>query len=141
MAQPTAQPPDAAGLNKAQVAHALNDHDHAKRSTDIPLFYGQPGRDTIAARLLFVGVNDTATITGWANECKILEFKMCLRDKAIGWFEVLIEDGIEVNDWDVIKAEFLESYKPKYSAKATCANFIDLNQKTDESINNYTYCV
>jgi Retrotransposon gag protein len=64
-----------------------------------------------------------------------------LRDKAIGWFEGLIEDGIDVNDWAVIKAEFLETYEPKYSTKTTCANFTDLNQKTEESINDYTYCV
>jgi len=114
-----------ASLNQAQVAQAMNDHDRAKRSTDILLFYGQPGRDIIAARLLIVRINDAATIAGWADNCKILEFKMCLRDKAIGWFEGLIEDGIDVNDWDVIKAEFLETYEPKYSAKTTCANFTE----------------
>jgi hypothetical protein len=130
-----------ASLNQAQVAQAMNDHDRAKRSTDILLFYGQPGRDIIAARLLIVRINDAATIAGWADNCKILEFKMCLRDKAIGWFEGLIEDGIDVNDWDVIKAEFLETYEPIYSAKTTCANFTDLNQKTEESINDYTYHV
>ena len=55
--------------------------DRTKRSKDIPLFYGQPGKDTISARLLIVRVNDTATIGNWAVDRKILEFKMCLRDK------------------------------------------------------------
>ncbi len=41
----------------------------------------------------------------------------------------------------MVKAEFLESYEPKYSAKTTYANFTDLNQKTDKSINDYTYCI
>jgi hypothetical protein len=36
--------------------------DRTKRSKDIPLFYGQAGKDTISARLLIVRVNDTATI-------------------------------------------------------------------------------
>jgi hypothetical protein len=115
--------------------------DRTKRSKDIPLFYGQAGKDTISARLLIVRVNDTATIGNWAADRKILEFKMCLRDRAVAWFEGLIEEGLNVNDWDVIKAEFLETYEPKYSAKTTCANFTDLNQKSEESINDYTYRV
>jgi len=125
----------------AAIAQALADHDRTKRSTDIPLFYGQPGKDTIAARLLIVRINDAATIATWNEARKLLEFKMCLRDKAVGWFEGLAEDGVDVNDWDTVKTEFLETYEPKYSAKTTCANFTDLNQKSDESINDYTYRV
>jgi hypothetical protein len=56
-----------AGQNIQQV---LNDHDCAKRSTDIPLFYSQQGRDTIAACLLIVRVNDAATIAGWDEAAK-----------------------------------------------------------------------
>jgi hypothetical protein len=127
-----------AGQNLAQV---LNDHDRTKRSTDIPLYYGQPGRDTITARLLIVHVTDEGAIAGWDNARKLLEFKMCLRDKAVGWFEGLTEDGVDTDNWDTVKAEFLETYEPKYSAKTTCTNFTDLNQKSEESINDYTYHV
>ena len=87
----------AGALAGPQLAQALNDHDRAKRSTDIPLYYGQPGRDTIAARLLIVRINDAGAIAGWDNACKLLEFKMCLRDKAVGWFEGLIEERINVD--------------------------------------------
>ena len=141
-ANPPANPANpAAGLGGPQLAQALNDHDRAKRSTDIPLFYAQPGRDTIAARLLIVRINDAGAIANWNNDCKLLEFKMCLRDKAVGWFEDLIENRINVDDWDTVKAEFLETYEPKYSTKTACANFTDLNQKSDETINDYTYRV
>jgi hypothetical protein len=119
----------AAALAGPQLAQVLNDHDRAKRSPDIPLFYGQPGRDTIAARLLIVRINDAGAIANWNNDRKLLEFKMCLRDKAVGWFEDLIENRINVDDWDIVKAEFLESYELKYSTKTACANFTDLNQK------------
>ena len=136
---PLANP--AAVLAGAQLAQALNDHDRAKRSTDIPLFYAQPGRDTIAARLLIVRINDAGAIANWNNDRKLLEFKMCLRDKAVGWFEDLIENRINVDDWDTVKAEFLESFELKYSTKTACANFTDLNQKSDETINDYTYRV
>jgi Retrotransposon gag protein len=127
-----------AGQNLAQV---LNDHDRTKRSTDIPLYYGQPNRDTIAAHLLIVCVTDAGAIAGWDNARKLLEFKMCLRDKAVGWFEGLTEDGVYTDNSDTIKAEFLEIYEPKYSAKKTCANFTNLTQKSEETINDYTYRV
>ncbi len=119
----------AAIINVLNLQQVLNNHDHAKRSTDIPLFYGQPSWDTITACLLIVPVNDAGEIAGWNDTRKLLEFKMCLRDKAIGWFEGLAEDGIDTNDWQVVKAEFLETYETKYSTKMTCANFTYLNQK------------
>ncbi len=125
-----------AGQNIQQV---LNDHDCAKRSTDIPLFYGQLARDTIAARLLIVRVNDAGEIAGWDNNQKLLEFKMCLQDKAVGWFEGLTEDGVDTANWDTVKTKFLETYEPKYLARTTCTNFINLNQKSEETINDYTY--
>jgi Retrotransposon gag protein len=112
MANPAAVINVPEGQNLAQV---LNDHDRTKRSTDIPLFYGQPGRDTIAARLLIIRVTDAGAIAGWDNARKLLEFKMCLRDKAVGWFEGLTEDGVDTDNWDTVKAEFLETYEPKYS--------------------------
>jgi len=144
MAQPNpAVPPPAvinvpAGQNIQQI---LKNHDCAKRSTDIPLFYGQSTKDTITACQLIVRVNDAGEIAGWDNARKLLEFKMCLRDKAVGWFEGLTEDGVDTNNWDTVKNEFLETYEPKYSAKTTCANFTDLNQKSEETINDYTYRV
>ncbi len=57
--------------------------------------------------MLIVRINDAGAIAGWDNARKLLEFKMCLRDKAVGWFEGLIEEPINVDDWDIVKAKFL----------------------------------
>jgi hypothetical protein len=73
--------------NPTNLAQALNNHDCAKRSIDIPVFYGHKSKDTIAARLLIARINNAAIIAGWDITHKILEFKMCLRDRAIGWWE------------------------------------------------------
>ncbi len=103
MANPAAVINVPAGQNIQQI---LNNHDRTKRSTDIPLYYGQSTKDTIAAHLLIVCVNDAGEIAGWENACKLLEFKMCLRDKAICWFEGLTEDRVDTNNWDTVKNEF-----------------------------------
>jgi hypothetical protein len=140
MAQPVVNPAAVINVPAGQnIQQLLNDHDSAKRSTDIPLFYPQTGRDTIAARLLIVRINDARAIDGWDDARKLLEFKMCLRDKAVRWFEGLTKDGVNTGNWQLIKAKFLESYEPKYSAKTTCANFTDLNQKSDETINDLSH--
>jgi hypothetical protein len=73
MANPAAVIKVPASQNLQQV---LNDHDRTKRSTDIPLYYGQQGRDTIAARLLIVRVTDASAIADgimhasfWSSKC------------------------------------------------------------------------
>jgi hypothetical protein len=52
----------AAAAAAAAATAAAAAGDRTKHSKDIPLFYGQAGKDTISARLLIVRVNDTATI-------------------------------------------------------------------------------
>ncbi len=79
--------------------------------------------------MLIVRINDAGAIAGWDNARKLLEFKMCLRDKAVGWFEGLIEERFNVDDWDIVKAEFLETYEPKYSAKTTLRQFYGFKPK------------
>jgi hypothetical protein len=66
---------------------------------------------------------------------------MVLRDAAIVWWESLQEDNYDLNDWDIVKREFLKMYMPKYSARSSCANFTDLVQKSGESINANHVCI
>jgi hypothetical protein len=139
MAQPVPPNPAAvinvpAGYNIQQV---LNDHDHAKRSTDIPLFYGQQGLDTIAAHLLIVRIGDAGAITGWDDNRKLLEFKMCPRDKDISWFKGLEEDGIDTSG-KTSKPNFL---KAKTQPKLLVPTLQISTKSWDKMINDYTYRV
>jgi hypothetical protein len=128
MANPAAQP----GL-----AQALNNHDHMKRSTDIQLFYACHEKDTVLPCILINRIEDAAAIATWDEARKIREFKMCFRDRAIIWYKLLKDDNIDLNIWDDVKKKFLETFEPKYSAKMVCANFADLKQHPDESMNDY----
>jgi hypothetical protein len=49
----------------------------------------------------------------------------------------LQEDDRNLDDWDIIKREFLKTNEPKYSAQTTCANVADLTQKHNKTINDY----
>jgi hypothetical protein len=74
-----AQPNPAAVINVPagqNIQQILQNHDRAKRSTDIPLFYGNAAKDTIAAHLLIIRVHDagetqagTMLASSWSSKC------------------------------------------------------------------------
>ena len=111
----------AAGANLAQ---ALTDHERLKRSTDMPLYFGRKEKDTITTRHLIERIERGAEIATWDAARKCNELYMLLRDKALVWYESMVDDELDLKDWDVVKREFLKTYEPKYSARTTCANFL-----------------
>ncbi len=128
------QPAAAAG---AGMAAALNDHDRMKRSTDIPLFFARREKDTVLPQILIDRIEDAAEIATWDAARKIRELKLCFRENAIIWWKSLRDYTINLNDWDEVKTEFLQTYEPKYSAKTICSNFSDLKQMPNESMNDF----
>jgi hypothetical protein len=128
------QPAAAAG---PALAAALNDHNRMRRSTDIPLFYARREKDTVLPRILIDRIEDAAAITTWDEARKIRELKLCFRDRSIIWWKSLRDDNINLAVWDDVKKEFLKTFEPKYSAKTVCANFADLRQHPEESMNDY----
>jgi len=126
-----------AAAAQAGMAAALNDHDRMRRSTDIPLFYARRDKDTVLPRILIDRIEDAAEIATWNEARKIRELKLCLRERAIIWWKSLKDTNIDINVWDDVKKEFLTAYEPKYTAKTVCANFTDLKQHPDESMNDF----
>jgi len=129
-----AAPPAAA---QAQMAAALNDHDRLKRSTEIPLFFGQKNRDSISARLLIDRINTAAQIANWDEARKLRELYMILRGNGLLWWKSLLDAGINRDNWEDVKTAFLRSYEPKYTAKTTCSNLHELVQRQGEGAHDY----
>ncbi len=127
----------AAAAAQAGMAAVLNNHDRMRRSTDIPLFYACRDKDTVLPRILIDRIEDAAAIATWDEARKIRELKLCLRERAIIWWKSLRDTNIDTAVWDNVKAEFLITYEPKYTAKTVCANFTDLRQHPDESMNDF----
>ena len=126
-----------AAAAQAGMAAALNDHDRMRRSTDIPLFYARRDKDTVLPRILIDRIEDAAAIATWDEARKIRELKLCLRDRAIIWWKSLRDTTTDLAVWDEVKTAFLRAYEPKYTAKTVCANFTDLKQHPDESMNDF----
>jgi hypothetical protein len=125
------------------LQQALIAHDRVHRTTDIPLFYGKKGKDTITPQQLVERLERASHVAGWdalANPAqrKTDEFFLSLRDNTLSWYNTLDNIiGYNKEDWDELKKKFLEAYAPKYSAKALCICFQDLRQKSDENVQDF----
>jgi hypothetical protein len=63
---------------------------------------------------------------------------LSLRENALSWYNTLDNIiGFNKNNWNNLKNKFLEAYAPKYSAKALCICFQDLQQKNDETVQDF----
>lgn len=121
------------------AAAAVLAANRVKRATDLPPFFGDPAKDTVSARQLIDRMTYAARIAGWAQPAQKCEnFYMLLREQALIWWEQLRYEEVDVdNDWDAVKADFLRTYEPRYTAKTTCANFAELTQRQGEGVNHY----
>ena len=122
-----------------QAAAAVAAANRIKKATDLPPFFGVPSKDQCSARQLMDRMTHAARIAGWNQpDQKCDNFYLLLRDRALVWWDQLKYEGIDVdNDWDAVKADFLRTYEPKYTAKTTCANFSDLTQRQGEGVHDY----
>jgi len=118
---------------------ALLNHDRVRRTTDIPLFFGNKAKETITPQQLIERIEIAAEVANWnTDERKCAEFFLCLREDALSWYNTLDHIiGFNKKVWADIKREFLAAYAPKYSARALCICFQDLRQKPDETVQKF----
>ena len=122
----------------AQVQQALLNHDRVKRSTDLPLFFGNKTKDTITAPALLDRINIAAEIANWNVQRRCQEFYMILRDRALVWWNTLDDiEGLDKANWDQVSREFRNAYAPKFSAKTNCTNFAELYQRPGEGVQDF----
>ena len=124
----------------AAMGAALAAHDRVRRSTDLPLYFGKKDKDTITPYLLVDRLEKAAVIAGWdTDERKCTEFSLILRDQAIQWWKSLVKTNPDFNrnNWDAVKAQFLEAYEPKFTARTTCTSFQELFQKSTETAHDF----
>jgi Retrotransposon gag protein len=118
---------------------ALLNHDRERRTTDIPLFFGNKTNETITLQQLIERIEIAAEVANWnTDERKCAEFFLCLREDALSWYNTLDHIiGFNKKVWADIKREFLAAYHPKFSARALCICFQDLKQKPDETVQKF----
>ena len=135
---------------RANMQAVLTQHDRVRRSTDIPMFYGDERRDTVSPHQLVKRIEGASEIAHWddANDeartngpRKCEELYMCLRQSALSWFNSLVDLGVNEKRWPELKAEFLDAYAPRFSARTLCTSFQDLKQKNEEKVQQFFHRV
>ena len=126
-------------MDPAALAGALANHDRVKRSTDLPLFYGVKGKDVITAHQLIDRIDRAGQVGGWDDARKCLELNLILREEGLLWWQALDDEPIDdiEHNWPELKKAFIKAYAPKYTPKATCNIFVELQQRSGESVQSY----
>ena len=89
----------------------LNEHERNKKVSGLPVYYGLPGKDTITTKQLIRRVEQAATVCGWNDGQKALQLSITFKSSALVWYEGLDKSHrLDVNDWAVLKKNFLETY-------------------------------
>jgi hypothetical protein len=80
----------------------------------------------ISPQQLVERLEKASCVAGWdtlanAGQQKTDKFFLLLGDNALSWYNMLDNIiGFNKEDWNELKKKFLETYAPKYSAKALC---------------------
>jgi hypothetical protein len=66
---------------------------------------------------------------------------MCFRQSALSCFNSLADLGVNKKKWPELKAEFLDAYAPRFSARTLCTSFQNLKQKNDDQVQQFFHHV
>ena len=121
----------------AAAAAGPGEAEHLRQITQIPLFYGRPDKDSLTAGMLIEPVEAATEAAGWNNQRKLSAFFLVLRDKALIWHKTLKLDRINLQDWDIIRRQFIHDYEPQFTARTHCTNFGELTQRPGETPLNF----
>jgi len=130
------------------IEQALAAHERIRKSTELPLFYGQKEKDTITPHDFIQRFETASQIANWvpapaagaqpnyARKCQ--EFYMLLRGEALEWYRALGRlNDFDYDNWDALRIEFLASHAPRYTSRSACLSFTDLVQRQGESVKTY----
>ena len=123
-------------VNADQVRDILTQHDRVRRTTDIPLFFGDTAKDGISAPQLIKRIERASRVANWNDDqTKCDQFFLSLRGEADKWAKGIEEKpGFNAANWDDVKKSFLEAFASKYTALAICTTLQGLKQKAEETV-------
>ena len=116
----------------------LNEHERNKKVSDLPAYYGVPGKDTITAKQLVRRVEQAATVCGWDAAQKALQLSITFKASALIWYEGLEKShGLDNADWTILKKHFLENYEGLVSSNNLTLSLKDFQQRIGERVVDY----
>ena len=102
-------------VDAAQPMQVINPNDLrgilSTPQTDIPLFYGDPSKDTVTPKFLMNRMITAIATHNWTDAQAAGNFTLQLRGPALDWLEYIRDtEGINVATWATILPAFQEQY-------------------------------
>jgi hypothetical protein len=104
---------------------------------NLPIWFGDAKKDTFTAEGYIDRVDAARVVLDWNANRTIIFFKTALRSSAIAWFKGLKWRGIDVDDWDAVKKDFIVQYGLTRTARSTTTSMQDMAMKADERVIDY----
>ena len=105
--------------------------------TDIPLFYGDPSKDTVTPKFLMDRMVTAIATHNWTQAQAAGNFTLQLRGPALDWLEYIRDtEGIAVNTWATILPAFQEQYDLVVDTTTNVWNLTDLKHDNKEDPRN-----
>ena len=106
---------------------------------DIPLFYGQPAKDTITVAVFINRIDQGMTNLTWTTAQAFVYFQNSLRGQALDWLSGILSDTPDMpKDWVAIKPSFRQQYGDKTDDYVFASNMGKLRLESfDNSLVSY----
>ena len=105
--------------------------------TDIPLFYGDPSKDTVTPKFLMNRMLTAIATHNWTEAQAAGNFTLQLRGPALDWLEYIRDtEGIAVDTWATILPAFQEQYDLVIDTTTNVWNLTDLKHDNKEDPRN-----
>ena len=88
------------------------------KNVKLPLFYGEPGKDEVSPRNLVKRIEQYCRSSGKPADRACSELYLCLRGKALVWWDSLLSSRENTNRWDALKLSFLRDYDSRSSLQS-----------------------
>src|SRR5574343_1038206 len=103
----------------------------------LPLWYGDKKKDYFTAEHYIKRIQKSKDAAGWDDQTTCNYLFQALRGQAVHWVDAMEEDGgMNVANWNEVKARFLKTYGTTITERTACAN-IKLNQGATETVNDF----
>ena len=107
--------------------------------SDIPLFYGQPAKDTITVAVFINRIDQGMSNLTWTTAQAFVYFQNSLRGHALDWLSGILSDTPDLpKDWVAIKPSFRQQYGDKTDDYVFASNMGKLRLESfDNSLVSY----
>ena len=124
-------------MNQAQAVAAAEQAQLNVEQSKLPLFHGDKSKDQFTGDQWLERFENARTAGNWNAARTTSYFYNSLRGLALRWYRMLSVAKIDVNDYEQLRATFVDNYGVQVSNKIVITDFNNLKQKQTEPVQEF----